>query len=108
MISCFVHSYLRVLKHVNISRTEYYLRGCVLTTLEKDVGCSMDDVERVMKREEVRQGLLDSISLDYCGKFFLSIEWFMCTIIDNEKYWGLFSDCLYMNMQVYEYATSLK
>ena len=46
----------------------------------------MDDVERVIKREEVRQGLLDSISLDYCGKSFLSIEWFMYTIIDNEKY----------------------
>ena len=30
----------------------------------------MDDVERVIKREEVRQGLLDSISLDYCGKTF--------------------------------------
>ena len=68
---CFVHSYLRVLKHVNISRTEYFLRGCVLSSLEKDVGCSMDDVERVIKRDEVRQGLLDSISLDYCGKTFL-------------------------------------
>ena len=31
----------------------------------------MDDVEQVIKREEVRQGLLDSISLDYCGKSYI-------------------------------------
>ena len=31
----------------------------------------MDDIERVIKREEVRQGLLDSISLDYCGKSYI-------------------------------------
>ena len=31
----------------------------------------MDDVKRVIKREEVRQGLLDSISLDYCGKSYI-------------------------------------
>ena len=28
----------------------------------------MADVERIMRRDEVRGGLLDSVSPDYCGK----------------------------------------
>ena len=33
----------------------------------------MDDVERVIIRREVRQGLLDSIPVEFCGKIILHL-----------------------------------
>ena len=49
-------------------RDELSHHGCVQAILEKDVGCDMGSIELVMRRDEVRQGLLDSVDLDYCGE----------------------------------------
>ena len=59
---------MAVISSILSFRVEYFLRGCVLETLRRDAECNMDDIEKVMSRDEVRKGLLDSISVDYCGK----------------------------------------
>ena len=53
----------------NVFRVEISFRGCVHNILGRDVGCTKDDVVNVMRRDDVRTGLLDSISLNFCGKY---------------------------------------
>ena len=77
---------------------EYFVRGCVLETLSRDAGCNMDDVARVMSRDEVRKELLDSIPLDYCGKklFESFFVWFNCQFtmqkVTDHFYFFVFSE----------------
>ena len=50
--------------------------SCVFAPLERDVGCTRHDVEEVVKRVEVRQGILDVVPTDcgkYTGNFFLYV-----------------------------------
>ena len=57
----------------NVFRVEISFRGCVHNILGRDAGCTKDDVENVMRRDDVRTGLLDSISLNFCGKYAIFI-----------------------------------
>ena len=59
---------LKFIVNINYSRFELSLYGCVQVILGRDAGCSMADVEQIMTQDEVRRGLLDSVSPDYCGK----------------------------------------
>ena len=44
--------------------------GCVHDTLRSDYGILCDElaIKETMARDEVRQGLLDDVDVDYCGK----------------------------------------
>ena len=49
-------------------RLELSLRGCVLgPLLEADIGCTLDDVNKMFQLPAVREGLLDSVR-PRCGE----------------------------------------
>ena len=50
-------------------RAQLAIGGCVLMALNDDVPCTMDEINAMMEKPSVRQGLLDAIPND-CGTLY--------------------------------------